>query len=78
MGKVGVDGYTRIGTNLSTKVLKYLVYEPLRTGDGRLKRPVLVLIITDGEPTGENYHTLKDKIVQCGTFLEDHQYDRKG
>lgn len=40
-------GWTKIGTELHNKILEPLVLQPAR--GGTLKKPVLVLIITDGE-----------------------------
>lgn len=40
-------GCTRIGTELRKKIMDPLVIEPARAG--RLKKPVLVTIITDGK-----------------------------
>ncbi len=41
------NGSTRIGTNLREKVTEKMVVEPARAGT--LAKPVLVIIITDGE-----------------------------
>ncbi|PYI11656.1 hypothetical protein BO78DRAFT_425578 [Aspergillus sclerotiicarbonarius CBS 121057] len=72
-------GWTEIGINLKKKVLEENVYKPLK--QKKMKRPVLVSIITDGHPEGpensrEKRHTLKDAILECGKILETYQYKR--
>lgn len=51
VSKVRFDGITPLGTELEARVIKPLVLEPAK--HNRLKKPVLVITITDGEPTGE-------------------------
>lgn len=50
-------GSTRLGTALLQKVVDPFVIQPAR--QGKLQRPVLVVIVTDGEPSKENPETLK-------------------
>ncbi|KAK4248287.1 hypothetical protein C7999DRAFT_13811 [Corynascus novoguineensis] len=64
------DGGTTIGTNLERKILDPLVYKPLESGG--LKRPLLISIITDGEPTGESADKLKTVILDCKERLDKH------
>jgi hypothetical protein len=47
MDKVVCDGFTPLGTILSKKVLNPMVLDKAR--HGLLKKPVIVVIITDGE-----------------------------
>ncbi|KAM0788322.1 hypothetical protein ACM66B_001465 [Microbotryomycetes sp. NB124-2] len=49
------SGMTAIGVNLSKKILEPLLLQPAR--QQMLKKPVLVICITDGEPTGEDRST---------------------
>jgi hypothetical protein len=76
------DGWTEIGTNLKKKILQDIVYAPAKSN--ALKRPVLISIITDGDPRGPNNSTperrdtLKAAILECGTILRDNGYDPKG
>ncbi|KAL2857466.1 hypothetical protein BJX68DRAFT_263032 [Aspergillus pseudodeflectus] len=75
MKGVRFDGWTQIGTNLKKKVLDEIVYRQLDSNI--FKRPVLVSVITDGEPTGagENNNTFKDVILECGRRLKAKGYD---
>lgn len=70
------DGGTKIGTNLKKKILEPFIYNVIEKDDV-LKRPYLILIITDGEPT-ENQDTLKNAIVECGRRLTDRGYPQEG
>jgi hypothetical protein len=45
------DGGTRLGTALDERILQPLLLKPAR--NGTLKKPVLIIVITDGEPVGE-------------------------
>ncbi|KAE8327130.1 hypothetical protein BDV39DRAFT_193046 [Aspergillus sergii] len=79
MEKIPFNGWTAIGTNLRTKVLQDYVYKHLDAGT--LQRPVLVSIITDGQPDGgpnskETTETLQQVITECGKKLELHGYKR--
>ncbi|KAB8254988.1 hypothetical protein BDV32DRAFT_131471 [Aspergillus pseudonomiae] len=79
MEKIPFDGWTEIGTNLKKKVLQDYVYKHLDAGT--LQRPVLVSIITDGQPNGdrnskETTETLQRVIAECGRTLEYHGYKR--
>ncbi len=71
--------WSEIGTNLKTKVLEPALYEPLR--QGKLIRPLLISIVTDGCPAGpenmpERPDTLKDAIEACGQVLEENGFPR--
>ena len=81
MKSLPFNGWTEIGTNLERKVLDEVVYNPLR--NQTFKRPVLISIITDGNPQGprhtpETADTLKNAILKCGMILKKHGYDPKG
>lgn len=54
--------FTKLGTMLQEKVLQY------RAGRGK---PLIVVIITDGEPDQEDEDCLRDSIVDCKTRLEE-------
>lgn len=49
--QVRFSGITPLGTNLDRKVIQPLVIQPIRSR--QLQKPVLVCVITDGEPVGE-------------------------
>ncbi|KAL7629160.1 hypothetical protein AAE478_000679 [Parahypoxylon ruwenzoriense] len=84
--------YTEIGTGLKEKILQPLVYDLLQASPKRdLKRPLLVCMITDGQPQSpprsesssrgqhtstETYETTKNVIYQCGNILDDNEYSR--
>ncbi|KAF8810985.1 hypothetical protein BYT27DRAFT_7278694 [Phlegmacium glaucopus] len=73
------SGWTKIGTNLRDKILKPLVYDILdqpKTINNPIpfKRPLLVCILTDGEPQPEALNTLRDEIVTCKQKLEAKGY----
>lgn len=70
------DSHTKIGTSLKSKVLKPLVYDRLKA-EG-LERPLLISVITDGRPNGENQSELVNAILECGKELEDAGYHREG
>ena len=64
------DGGTKIGRNLEDKILKPLIFEKLNSPKG-LERPVLISILTDGEPESETADELINAIVECGQKLND-------
>lgn len=74
---INPTGGTMIGTNLKEKILEPFIYNVIEKGDV-LKRPYLILIITDGEPRPENPDTLKNAIVECGRRLTDRGYPQEG
>jgi hypothetical protein len=69
-------GNTAIGTTLRDRILKPMVYDPLT--EGKLKRPLLVSILTDGGPSDEDHSTLVNVIVECGDELERNKRPRAG
>ncbi|KAK9454234.1 hypothetical protein V1511DRAFT_503134 [Dipodascopsis uninucleata] len=50
------SGMTPLGTNLEKKVISPLFIGPLQSG--QLRKPVLVIAITDGQPAGESADTV--------------------
>ncbi|KAI8918813.1 hypothetical protein BC831DRAFT_482259 [Entophlyctis helioformis] len=65
--KVSFTGQTPLGTKFSERVLGPRVVQPAL--EGRLAKPVLAIIITDGEPTGEAKATLANAIKSAQTAL---------
>ena len=53
-------GLTPLGTELRNQVIEPLVIRKAKAND--LKKPVLIITITDGQPAGENRETLKNVI----------------
>ncbi|KAK2813365.1 hypothetical protein FQN50_000680 [Emmonsiellopsis sp. PD_5] len=62
------NGMTPLGTKLLEKVLEPLVVAPARAG--QLRKPVLVITITDGQPTGEGMDGVSNAIKYATTELE--------
>ncbi|KAL8930667.1 MAG: hypothetical protein Q9208_000538 [Pyrenodesmia sp. 3 TL-2023] len=58
--QIPFKGLTPLGTSLRQRVLDPLVLGPARSG--ALKKPVLILTITDGAPAGEQATTIFDTI----------------
>jgi len=56
IGQIKFSGLTPMGTQLHAKVIEPLLLQPAR--QNRLDKPVLILIVTDGEPGGEDRNTL--------------------
>jgi hypothetical protein len=62
LSQVQYSGLTPLATSLGSKVLQPIVFS--LAASGQLAKPVLVITITDGEPTD----TPKDLVVQVGTM----------
>jgi hypothetical protein len=69
LSSINPRGDTAIGTTLRDRILEPMVYKPL--SEGRLKRPLLISILTDGGPSHEDTDTLVKVIVQCGDKLKE-------
>ncbi|PGH06777.1 hypothetical protein GX51_02218 [Blastomyces parvus] len=54
------SGLTPMGSSLRSKVLEPLVIGPAKAG--QLKKPVLVITVTDGQPAGERNGSVSDAI----------------
>ncbi|KAI0394330.1 hypothetical protein F5Y17DRAFT_427993 [Xylariaceae sp. FL0594] len=72
VSRVSFSGGTQIGTQLKKKIIDPLVVKPAQAG--RLKKPVLVIIVTDGEPTGEDPGALKSTILYAMHALNKTDY----
>jgi hypothetical protein len=70
--QVGFKGLTPMGTSLRNKVLEPLVLQPARAG--QLKKPVLVITITDGQPAGEPPNAVFDAIRYASQELQRTRY----
>lgn len=57
---VTFSGATPLGTNLERKVLKPMVVGPAK--EYRLNKPVLIITITDGQPTGEPLESVANAV----------------
>ncbi|KAI5845330.1 hypothetical protein BZA05DRAFT_147787 [Tricharina praecox] len=67
-------GGTQLGTRLVTKVIQPLILDRARRGE--LDRPVVVIIVTDGEPSGEDEDMLKNAILATKNELSKHSCGR--
>lgn len=56
-------GLTPLGTELRNQVINPLILQKARSHE--LKKPVLVITITDGQPAGESRSTLKEVLLQA-------------
>ncbi|KAH9923495.1 uncharacterized protein B0H18DRAFT_1212207 [Fomitopsis serialis] len=74
VSSVSPSGGTRIGTTLKNDILKPFVYDRLADTTNPFKRPYLVCVITDGEPTSEPQSTFKDAIVECRATLDSNKF----
>ena len=60
------------GSSLRSKILEPLVYKKVKKH--ALKKPLLIVIITDGEPTGEPRDTVVKAIVEAKNILAKTPY----
>ncbi|KAF8860585.1 hypothetical protein BDZ45DRAFT_309586 [Acephala macrosclerotiorum] len=67
-----LHGPTRLGTMLSKKIVKPML-EKIENGAAD-SRPLIAVVITDGEPTKEDEFTLKETIINCKTSAQLQQY----
>ncbi|KAI0117456.1 ankyrin [Daldinia grandis] len=73
MASMQPTGEKDIGTTLIAKILRPLVYDKLENKE--LMRPLLVSIITDGQPGREASDTLRNAIIGCGKKLIQAGYE---
>jgi hypothetical protein len=72
---------TPIGTRLQQKILEPFVYQVLEGADKTFQRPLLIVIITDGGPNGEENDddkTFEKAILDCIDQLKKHGYPEHG
>ncbi|MCJ1479394.1 hypothetical protein MMC13_008079 [Lambiella insularis] len=67
VARVNYTGLTPLGTELRNQVLDPLVLQPARSG--QLRKPVLIITITDGQPAGEPKDSLYNAIRHVGLEL---------
>ncbi|KAF3931935.1 hypothetical protein ABW20_dc0101229 [Dactylellina cionopaga] len=70
--QISFKGLTPLGTSLKAKVLEPLVLQPAR--NRQLQKPVLVIVITDGQPAGEPPNSVEDAISYASNELGRTQY----
>ena len=76
VSRVRFSGLTPMGTQLDQKILQPLVLGPARSG--QLRKPVLVITITDGQPAGENTDTVFKVITSAANELSRNPRYGKG
>ncbi|KAK9374588.1 uncharacterized protein V1513DRAFT_415211 [Lipomyces chichibuensis] len=72
VSQVRFSGLTPLGSGLLSKVLDPLVLGPARSGG--MKKPILVIAITDGQPAGEDSRTVFDVIKRAKRSLASSRY----
>ncbi|KAM0745795.1 hypothetical protein T439DRAFT_294867 [Meredithblackwellia eburnea MCA 4105] len=70
--RVEFNGMTPLGTSLEKKVLDPLVLHPAKRGG--LRKPVLVVAITDGAPSGEDRHKIVSVMKHARKDLSKTRY----
>ncbi|GAA6021515.1 hypothetical protein JCM10207_005787 [Rhodosporidiobolus poonsookiae] len=72
LSTINFSGLTPFGTNLDHKVIQPLVVGPARANV--LRKPILVIAVTDGEPTGEDRRTLVNAVRNAKAALQQTRY----
>ena len=81
MAAKGPGGATPIGTMLKRRILDPFVYKAINTGSGQFERPLLISILTDGEPSCEENDddkAFEKAILQCTEELRRKGYPEHG
>ncbi len=74
VSRVHFAGLTPIGTELKKKIVDPLLIQPARAG--QLRKPVLVITITDGQPTGEANNAVADTIIYASSEMARTRYGK--
>merc|ERR1712130_222561 len=72
VAKARFGGLTPMGTMLDRKIVGPFVTGPAKSRS--LRKPVLVIVITDGEPTGEPSDAVRSTIKSAKKTLSGTQY----
>ncbi|CED85429.1 von Willebrand factor, type A [Phaffia rhodozyma] len=72
LSQIRYSGLTPLGTSLDKKILQPLVLGPARAG--RLEKPVLIIVITDGTPAGEPKDMVFRVITNASNELKRTRY----
>lgn len=73
--QVPFQGQTPLGSHLSQKVLEPLVLQPARSN--ALRKPILVIMITDGEPTENPKNLVLDHIIDARENMSRMSYGNR-
>ena len=76
VSQVKFSGMTPLGRELNNKILQPLVIQPARAG--QLQKPVLVITVTDGQPTGESSNHVNQVMLQASQELQRNPRYGKG
>lgn len=72
VSQVQFNGLTPLGSKLDEKVMRPFIVDPVQSRS--LQKPVLVIVITDGEPTGEAPNTVLNVIKGVKQMVSNSQY----
>jgi len=72
VSQVQFNGLTPLGTNLNSKVIQPFLANAVQSRT--LQKPILVIIITDGEPTGEPPGSVANAIKNAKAMVSNSQY----
>lgn len=72
VSQVQFNGLTPLGSKLDEKVMRPFVVTPVQSRS--LQKPVLVIAITDGEPTGEPPNTVLNVVKGIKQLVSNSQY----
>ncbi|KAI9799855.1 MAG: hypothetical protein M1833_003777 [Piccolia ochrophora] len=82
VSRVQFSGLTPMGTNLRSKIIDPKVVgparDPSRYGQANLKKPILVITITDGQPAGEPKTAVQETVRYASTELQNAGYGPRG
>ncbi|KAJ9123059.1 hypothetical protein QFC22_001248 [Naganishia vaughanmartiniae] len=70
--QVRFSGLTPLGTQLDAKIIQPLLLAPARSG--QLKKPLLIVILTDGTPAGEPKEQVFNVIMRTNQELQRTRY----
>jgi hypothetical protein len=70
--RIKFQGLTPAGTQLRAKIIDPLVVSPARSG--QLRKPVMIITITDGQPAGEPTSALVDTIKYAASEMSRTRY----
>ncbi|GAA5912339.1 hypothetical protein JCM6882_002565 [Rhodosporidiobolus microsporus] len=72
LSSINFSGLTPLGTSLDQKIIQPLVVGPARAN--ALRKPVLVIGVTDGEPAGEDRRALVNAVKNAKQALQQTRY----
>ena len=74
VSRVKFTGLTPMGRELENKILKPLVLGPAQSG--QLRKPVLIITVTDGQPAGEDPNNVFQVIASVSKNLAETRYGK--